>query len=481
MDRRDFLRAAGAAACLTLPGCITTSPEAISSPPNIVYILADDMGYGDVSALNPDSKIKTPNIDRLAKEGMYFTDAHSGSAVCTPTRYGILTGRYCWRSSLKKGVLNGNSPHLIEEGRMTVASFLKQHGYNTACIGKWHLGMDMPKKADGVDWKGKIENGPTAKGFEHFYGIAASLDMPPYIYIENDRFVGECTTTKAFFRKGPAHPDFEAVDVLPTISRKATEFIDRQSAKAPFFAYVPLTSPHTPILPSPEYQGKSGLNKYGDFCIQTDAVVGEILNALEKKGLKDNTMVIFTSDNGCSPSANFAELETFGHDPGYVFRGHKADIFEGGHRIPFLVRWPGKVKAGSHSDETVCLTDLFATAAAITGSKLPDDAGEDSCSILPALLGERLSGPIREATVHHSINGSFSIRRGKWKLEMCPDSGGWSDPKPGRAQGLPPVQLYDLANDIGETTNLQDKHPEVVKELTDLLEKYKKDGRSVRR
>lgn len=485
MNRREFLVSIGVAGpALALSGCKTLPSDKPHALPNIVYILADDMGYGDVSALNHDSKIPTPNIDRLAREGMIFCDAHSGSAVCTPTRYGILTGRYCWRSRLKKGVLYGYSEHLIEDGRMTVATLLKQNGYNTACVGKWHLGMDMPTTnatkagAGNVDWKGIIKKSPTAYGFDYFYGIAASLDMDPYIYIENDKFVGECTTQKAFHRKGPAHKDFEAVDVLPTISRKAAEYINKQSADKPFFAYVPLTAPHTPIAPSEEYQGKSELGKYGDFCIQTDAVVGAICDALQKKGLTENTIVIFTSDNGCSPAAGFAALKEKGHNPSYVYRGNKADIFEGGHRIPFLVRWPSHVKPGSESDETICLTDLMATCASIVGCKLPKDAGEDSYNILPAMLGENQSKPIREATVHHSINGSFSIRQGKWKLELCPDSGGWSDPKPGKAKDLPPIQLYNLAEDIGETNNLQDKYPDVVKKLTALLEKYKTEGRS---
>ncbi len=489
-DTIEAQMAAGGGHCMWIRHANKDASATTQSPgklPNIVYILADDMGYGDGSALNPKSKIKTPNIDRLANEGMRFTDAHSGSAVCTPTRYGILTGRYCWRTRLKKGVLWGYSKHLIEPERMTVASLLKQSGYNTACIGKWHLGMDMPTTdgkqagANNIDWKGKIKNGPIANGFDYFYGISASLDMHPYIYIENDKFVGECTTQKAFQRKGPAHKEFEAVDVLPEISRKTVQYIHQQNTDKPFFVYVPLTSPHTPIVPSKEYRGKSSLGQYGDFCIQTDAVVGEICAALEENGLAEDTIVIFTSDNGCAPYIGVNRLEQMGHYPSYVYRGYKADIFEGGHRIPYLVRWPGKVTASSRSDETICLTDLMATCAAIVGKSLPGNVSEDSCSILPAMLGQKLTSPIREATVHHSVNGSFSIRRGKWKLVLCPDSGGWSDPKPGKAKGLPPVQLYDLSNDIGETGNVQNKHPEIVKELTELLETYKRDGHSVQR
>jgi len=475
-----------------------SSPTAESSGklPNIIYILADDMGYGDVSALNDESKIQTPNIDRLANEGMRFTDAHSGSAVCTPTRYGILTGRYCWRSRLKKGVLGGYSEPLIEDGRMTVATLLKQSGYNTACVGKWHLGMDMPTTdgktpgPENTDWKGTIKNGPTAKGFDYFFGISASLDMDPYVYIENDRLTAvpdrivEESASPAFWREGPIAPDFEFIEVLPTLTDKATDYIDQQAKEGnPFFLYFPLPAPHTPIVPTPKFQGKSGLNPYADFVIQTDHTVGRILKALDRNKLTDNTLVIFTTDNGCSPQAKFPELEAQGHFPSYVFRGHKADIFEGGHRIPFVVRWPLRIKPAGKSDETICLTDLMATCAAIAGKKLGPDAGEDSYNLLPAMLGEKSKKPIREATVHHSINGSFSIRQGKWKLELCPGSGGWSDPKPKKAKsmGLPSVQLYDLENDIGEKTNVQDKHPEIVKQLTALMEKYKSQDRSVQR
>ncbi|MCH7909344.1 MAG: arylsulfatase [Candidatus Hydrogenedentes bacterium] len=471
--------------------------------PNIVYILADDLGYGDLSCLNENSKINTPHIDRLARAGMIFTDAHSGSALCTPTRYGILTGRYAWRTRLKRGVLWGYSRHLIEPDRMTVASLLSAGGYNTACIGKWHLGMDLPTK-DGkavgegglnvdrrgyianVDWRGTIENGPLSIGFDYFYGISASLDMHPFIYIQNDRFVGECTTEKDFLsfdgnNNGPAHEDFEAIDVLPEITRKTVQYIEAQSKDRPFFVYMPLSAPHIPIVPSKEYQGRSSLGAYGDFVIQVDDAVGQVLNALDRKGFAEDTLVVFTADNGCAPYIGVEAMIEKGHYPSYVYRGYKSDIFEGGHRIPFIVRWPTKVDAGTKSDETICLTDLMATCASITGAKLPDNAGEDSYDILPALLGEPRNQPIREATVHHAGDGSFSIRQGKWKLALCPGSGGWSPPTQAEARkrNLPPLQLYDLEQDIAEKVNVYQEHPDVVKELSALLEKYKKEGRSV--
>ncbi|MDH4203874.1 MAG: arylsulfatase [Phycisphaerae bacterium] len=459
------------------------------SRPNIVYILADDLGYGDVSCLNKNSKIHTPNLDQLGKEGIIFTDAHSGSAVCTPTRYGILTGRYCWRSRLKKGVLNGYSNHLIEDGRLTVASMLKTQGYQTACIGKWHLGWHWQKKDDDiseVDFTKPILHGPTTNGFDYSFCIPASLDMPPYVYVENDRVTAvpnrivEGKKGKSLMREGPTGADFKHIEVLPRLTEKAVAYIENCKQKnKPFFLYFPLPAPHTPILPTKEFQGQSGTNEYGDFVLQVDWTVGEIMKTLKRNGMKKNTLIIFTSDNGCSPQADFDELAQFGHDPSYIFRGHKADIFEGGHRVPFFARWPARVKARSVCDDTTCLTDLMATAAAIVDFTMPAEAGEDSVSMLPNLLGTA-TGPLREATVHHSVNGSFSIRQGKWKLELCRGSGGWSPPIPNsqEAKELPPIQLYDLSQDIGETINLQDQYPEVVEHLKGLLQKYIDSGGS---
>lgn len=475
--------------------------------PNIVLVLADDLGYGDVRCNNPQGKIPTPQMDRLAAEGMRFTDAHSSSSVCTPSRYSLLTGRYCWRTRLASGVLGGLSPPLIEPSRLTVAQLLQQHGYRTACVGKWHLGMQWGRKAgtapfgddiergpEGwqVDYSRPITGGPNAAGFEYYFGISASLDMVPYTFIENDRVTVIPTVEKAFAmmpgkpsrtRPGPGAADFEAVNVLPTLTRKAVEYIHRHAGDArqgkPFFLYLALASPHTPIVPSPAWQGKSGLNPYADFVMETDACIGQVLHGLEADGLADNTLILVTSDNGCSPQADFPALLAKGHNPSYVFRGAKADIFEGGHRVPLLVRWPGRVAAGSTCDQLVGLVDVLATCADLLGVRLPAGAGEDSVSFLPALLGTA-KGPLREALVHHSINGSFAIRQGRWKLALCPDSGGWSAPRPGTAQArkLPSVQLYDLAADIGEQTNLQDRHPEMVARLRDLLEKYIAEGRS---
>ncbi len=456
--------------------------------PNIIYILADDLGYGDVSALNSDSKIRTPAIDRLAEEGMVFTDAHSNSAVCSPTRYGILTGRYAWRSRLKNGVLWSYDKPLIDTGRLTVPKILKRQGYNTACIGKWHLGLDWTIDTAGTpDFSGPVKSGPNAIGFDYFFGITASLDIPPYVYIENDRVTKLPSDTikanfgKEYWRKGPIAPDFKMEEVLPTLTEKAVDYILNQANKEnPFFLYFALTAPHTPILPSKEFVGKSHTNEYGDFVLMVDDVVKQVENAVNLAGLAENTIIIFTSDNGCSPMADFRELDSLEHHPSYVFRGEKADIFEGGHRIPFIVKWPRKINPGSGYHNTICLTDLIATCAAITNDSLPDDAAEDSFNLLPVLLSETVEEPVREATVHHSINGSFSIRQGKWKLNFCPGSGGWSHPTPkeAREQNLYPVQLYDVLADSAEVINLAERNPEIVKRLTNIMNKYVSDGRS---
>jgi arylsulfatase A-like enzyme len=488
---------------LTLSSADTASG---ADRPNIIFILSDDLGYGDVKCLNPQGKIATPNLDRLAAGGMIFTDGHTSSSVCTPTRYGVMTGRYNWRTKLQNGVLGGLSPRLIEPDRLTVAAFLKQQGYHTACVGKWHLGMDWARtgpvseltiesreQAFNVDFTKPVKNGPLAVGFDYYFGISASLDMVPYTFIENDRVAALPTEDRKldmmtgrenwFTRQGPAAPGFTGYEVLPTLTDKAIAYVEQRATDAragrPFFLYLPYASPHTPILPNKSWQGKSGLNPYADFVMEHDAEVGRLLSALDRLGLTENTLIVFTSDNGCSPSAKFEELLPQGHNPSHVFRGHKADIFDGGHRVPFIVRWPARVKAGTTSDQLVCLTDFMATCAAILGRKLPPNAAEDSISFLPALRGQPAGGG-REAVVHHSINGSFAIRQGRWKLNLCPGSGGWSEPRPGRTDTskLPLVQLYDLSQDIGETRNLASAEPEVVTRLTKLLEQYVADGRS---
>ena len=494
--RRDFLKAAGgAAAWAALAAAFAPRAGAAdTAKPNIVYILADDLGYGDVGCLNSESKIPTPNIDRIGREGMIFTDAHAGSALCTPTRYGILTGRYSFRSKLKCSVLDGYSPPLIEPGRMTVASLLKAQGYHTACVGKWHLGLQWgttkgsrPGPAN-IDYEKPIADGPVALGFDYFYGIPGSLDMVPYVYVENDRVEtlptarADASEKPAYYRAGPMAPGFSHRDTLPHLTRRAVQCIDTHAAAKsgqPLFLYFPITAPHTPIMPTPEFEGRSRAGVYGDFVCEADWSVGEVLGALERNGMAENTLIIFTSDNGASPMSDFAKLAEMGHNPNYHFRGHKADIYEGGHRIPFVARWPKQIAPGSACDHPVCLTDLMATAAEITGATLPDNAGEDSVSLLSTLRGQA-KDPVRDAVVHQSGGGALSIRQGRWKLECCADSGAGSKAKPDNAAqpGQPPVQLYDLETDVAERNNVRDEHPDIVERLTTLLQKYVDDGRS---
>ncbi len=427
-----------------------------NTPPNIVYILADDLGYGDVSFFNEQSKIITPTLDDLAKTGVAFTDAHTSSAVCTPTRYSILTGRYNWRSTLKSFVLSGYSKALIEPDRLTVGDLLQDNGYHTGFVGKWHLGWDWSFVEDevnidlftlnnnpAVDYSKAIKNGPEDRGFNYSFGFNGSLDMPPYVYTENSMTTStqiDTTVnadTKGFWRKGPTAEDFSHTLTLDDLTEKAVNYINDQAGGIePFFLYFALPAPHTPILPTTEFMGKSNTNFYGDFVLQVDDVVRRVVDALEAQGVRDNTMIIFTSDNGCSPRADFEELATVGHDPSYVFRGYKADIYEGGHRVPFIVNWKAGITQPLVTDEVICTTDLMATCADFLGVELPDNAAEDSYSFLQVLLQEDYQKPLREATVHHSLEGRFAIRQGDWKLIMCPGSGGWSDPRP-NSEGIP--------------------------------------------
>lgn len=483
---RGLLLSLGSMAVLS--GCAQQPQE--QKKPNIVFIFADDMGYGDVSAFNENSKIQTTNIDRIANEGVAFTDAHSSSSVSTPSRYSLLTGRYNWRSDLKSGVLMGYNKALIAPDRRTIASVLRDQGYQTACIGKWHLGWDwnnIEAGKDSVDFSKPITNGPTTRGFDYFYGIIASLDMAPYVYVENDMPTAlpdreTVNDGMKYWRKGPTASDFDHEQTLPNFINRAVDYIhDKSKDDKPFYLYLPLPAPHTPILPIKEYQGKSGLNPYGDFVLMVDDMVGKVMNALKEAGVDDNTILVFSTDNGCSPQAKFDELQEKGHYPSYIYRGHKADLFDGGHRIPCAVRWPAKIKPHT-VNQTVCLTDFFATFATIADYQLKDSEGEDSYNILPLLLNEKEGDVIREATVHHSINGDFTIRKGEWKLLLSPSSGGWSFPKPGTddevIKTLPLIQLYNMKTDPAEKNNVYAEHPEVVKELKDLMIKYVKEGRS---
>lgn len=448
---------------------------AAASRPNIVLILCDDLGYGDVQCLNLENgKIQTPHIDKIADQGMTFTDAHSGSSVCTPTRYGLLTGRYSWRTRLQSGVTGGYKPCLIAPDRLTVAGLLQKQGYATAILGKWHLDFQYQDPVSGEMLKrphrklkkmppvgSKIPDGPVSRGFDTYHGFHHAGDMQAVI--EDDTVI--------------VHED--EINMLPRLTRKAVEYIDARakSPDQPFFLYVPLGSPHTPIVPSKEWQGKSELGPYGDFVMQTDATVGAITDALEKNGFADNTLLIFTSDNGCSKAANIPALRKQGHIVSAQYRGSKADLWEGGHRVPFLVRWPSKVESGSTSDQLITLVDVFATVSDITGEKAPAMA-EDSVSFLPALSGQAIQST-RKGVIHHSISGHFAYRQGKWKLLLAKASGGWTSPKENQAGAdAPQAQLYDMENDPGEKNNLHLSHPEVAQRLLANLTVDVQHGRS---
>ena len=472
-----------------------------SALPNIIIVLADDLGYGDLSCFNEKGRILTPHLDEMAKAGMRFTDAHTSSAVCTPTRYGLLTGRYNWRTRLKKSVLSGTSRALIPNERTTLGSMLQASGYHTAFIGKWHLGWDWAIRdsihSDEVRWEygdtdidfsAPVSNGPGSLGFDYSYGHSGSLDMAPYVYVENGRVTAQPDRStvnndyQGFWREGPTGSDFIHEDVTPNFFRRSMDYIrERSGLEQPFFLYLALPSPHTPILPTEKWKGKSGLNVYGDFVLLVDDYMGQLLKVIRESGIEENTLIFFTSDNGCSPRADFETLAEKGHDPSYIYRGHKADIYEGGHRVPFIARWPARIEPGSSSDEVICTTDLFRTLAGLTGYEVNDDEGEDSYDLSPLFENGKPAEALREATVHHSIDGSFAIRKGDWKLIMCPGSGGWSYPTPRECletDTLPDIQLYNLASDPAETNNLQASEPEITSELKSLLENYIREGRS---
>jgi len=449
--------------------------------PNIVFVLADDLGYGDVKINAPEyCKTLTPNSDKLAREGMRFTDAHGGASISTPTRYGLLTGRYAWRTRLQKGVAKADDYPLIAEDQLTIAKLLKEQGYNTGIVGKWHLDYTysdpISKKRikpvdDGIEGTANfpvgtyIPDGPLTRGFDYFYGYHHSEVMKSVV--ENDKIIKQ----------------IETIEMLRLLTNKSVEYIDSKAEASrnghPFFLYVPLSSPHSPIVPSENWQGKSGISAYADFVIETDWALGEIMNALDKHNLTDNTLFVFTSDNGTSTMANIELLKSQGHFPLANLRGHKTDIWDGGHRVPFIIRWPGKIKPDTTCDQTICLNDFMATCAELLGIRLPENSSEDGISFLPALFGREVSKK-REAIVSHSSVGKFAIRKGKWKLILCPGSGGSSEPTDAQASemGLPEVQLYNMESDISEKENLYAKYPEIVEELTSLLKKYVEDGRS---
>jgi arylsulfatase A-like enzyme len=462
--------------------------------PNIVIILADDLGYGDVRCYQPESKIATPNMDRIAEEGVRFTDAHSPSSVCTPTRYALLTGRYCWRTRLKRGVLMGYSGPLIEPGRMTIPSLLKQHGYSTGVVGKWHLGLAWQKQGDQVDFSRPVTAGAHTVGFDYSYIVPASLDMAPYVYVENGRATQRPTREHAaegfprYTRRGVQADDFDFENCLDHLTEKAIEYIaERADCDAPFLLYFPLTAPHKPCWPHPRFQGSTAIGPYGDFVQQVDWTVGQILEVLDKAEVAENTLLIVTSDNGSYMYRWDDERRDHVDDPslqGYraarhrangPLRGTKTDIWEAGHRVPFLVRWPKAVEQGRTCETPICLTDVMATCATIVKHALPPDAGEDSFSLLP-LLTNKPDDFQRAPVIHHSANGMFAIRQQQWKLVLGNGSGGREQPS-----GKPfvrPYALFDLKTDLAESTDLAGQHPDVARKLGASCNLIREAGRS---
>lgn len=469
--------------------------------PNIIYILADDMGMGDTSAYNANSKIATPSLDRLANEGIKFTNVHTSSSVCTPTRYGILTGRYAWRTSLKRGVLQGHSDHLIAPDRETVASLLKRQGYSTAVIGKWHLGMDWAstdgKKIDklggNVDFEKGIQNGPNSNGFDYYYGISASLNMNPHMYIENTNVQGEHVFLKnknaakesglVGAKAGWMAKGFKQDKVQTTFINKTISWIENQQKvnnKKPFFVYLPLNSPHSPIVPSKNFIGKSGLSPHGDFTMEMDHEIGRLLIALDKMKLTDNTLVIFTADNGVSPLAKLVNMQKQGHYSSMSYRGLKGSLYEGGHRVPFIARWPEKIKPQTTSDFHSSTLDLMATLADITGTTLAANVAEDSVSMKPVLLGQTIKSDER-GLVYHSDAGHYAITQGDWKLILHKYGGTRRhNPKDNNnpVENQSTIQLFNITTDPSERVNVQAQNPERVYGLKMLLTQYIKQGRS---
>jgi arylsulfatase A-like enzyme len=480
--------------------------------PNIVYILADDMGYGDLGCNNPDSRIPTPNLDRMAKDGMRFTDAHAGSSVCTPSRYNILTGQYCWRSRLKQGIVWQWDAALIEPDQKTVGHLLREEGYTTACVGKWHLGWDWATKngtppndtvefgrwddasreelSDQIDFESRIGGGPVDRGFDTYFGVDVP-NFPPYAWFENDRLTEVPTDPMPddmYGHPGVAVPGWDLKAVVPELTRRAAHIIESNAdSEQPFFLYYPLTSPHSPIVPNDEFVGKSGAGNYGDFVCEVDWIVGEICDALERTGQADNTLIIFTSDNGPEgytpdDSGAYERAREHRHYSMGELRGLKRDAWEGGHRVPFIARWPGVTPANTVCDQLITLGDLMATCAEMTGAELRSGEAEDSVSMLPLLHGNTDS-PVRSYAVHHSLSSRFAVRKDDWVLIDNPCGGEIEEPEWFRQErGYEahdfPAELFNLQADLGERKNCYGEQAEIVAELSVILREVKSIGHS---
>lgn len=478
--------------------------------PNIVIIYADDLGFGDLSCQNPESKITTPHLDKLASEGMRFTDAHSSSGICSPSRYALLTGNYHWRR--QHGIVNSFGSPFFKEGEFTIATMLKSQGYSTAAIGKWHLGWnwDAVKKPgskpvkqgkktfygpEAFDWTKPVPGGPLDRGFDYYFGDG-TINFPPYCWMENDKVLNAPTEmldlkgmkTKEGnweFRPGPMVKDWNPYDVLPTLCKKSVEFIKNRSADKPFFLYFALPSPHAPIIPNDEFDGKTKAGPYGDFVFQSDYVAGQVLNALKEKGLEENTLVIFSADNG-PEKYSYPRIQNFDHYSMGNLRGLKRDIYEGGHRVPFILKWPGKVKPGSISNEVINQVDIMSTVAEIIGYKLSNEVAVDSYNIIPVITGKSYKSPLREATIQNTNKNMYAVRKGNFVLVNAytgQHSGApaWYHQKSGYPKPDKKVkfQLFDLSSDVGQKKDISSEKPEMVKEMQAILERYRNSGRSI--
>lgn len=471
--------------------------------PNIVILYADDMGYGDLAIQNPNSKIPTPHLDRLASQGMRFTDAHSSSGVCTPSRYALLTGRFHWRKF--HGIVNSFDGPVIDENELTLAELLKAKGYRTACIGKWHLGWNWseiriksqkqnPKNdragfaPEEFDWTKSISGGPLSHGFDYYFGDDVP-NFPPYAWFENDRLITIPTEPLTISvktkegnweaRPGPMTKDWNFEAVVPRLKDRTVEWIAEQKGKPdPFFLYVPFNSPHAPIVPGDEFTGKSKAGGFGDFVFQTDDHIGQILKALDDNGFTQNTLVIFTADNGAEQYA-YDRIRNFGHHSSGPLRGVKRDLYEGGHRVPFIVKWPERVKAGDVCDGLISQVDIMATIASATGTQLPDDSAHDSHDMLP--MWQNNSESPRHSIVHNTAPKAFAIRHKQWVL-IAAKSGAhsnvpsWFNDKFSYKDDDLPGELYDLNSDLAQKHNLYAQMPEKVKELTTVLETIRAKG-----
>lgn len=477
INRRAFL---AAAAGMVGASCATSGTVPLgrsSRRPNIVLILADDFGVGDIEALGHATRVPSPHLDRLVEQGVSFTDAHSASAVCTPTRYALLTGRYCWRTRLQEWVIDAYEPPLIAADRLTLPGLLRENGYTTACIGKWHLGWDWTGEGEGREMKqdisAPVRSGPTTRGFDYYFGTDVP-NFPPFTFIEKDRMVIAPTAAskrdpevRIHFEGAPMAPGWRFDRILPTLTERAVKYVeDHAHADAPFFLFFSMTSPHEPISPSERFRGKSGIAPIADFLMETDWSAGQVIEAVDRAGIADDTIVIFAADNGHSHYTGFDKLVERGHMPSGPYRGHKGEIWEGGHRVPLIVRWSGHAAPGTRSDQLIGLNDLMATCAAVVGASLPDHAGEDSVNMLSAIEG-RAEAPLRETLVHHDVGGRFALRQGDWKLVIVASK-----------EDEPKYELYNLREDIAETRDRSAENPEAVERMISLLDEYVERGRS---